>query len=88
MQQAANAFCKKQEKAKKDRLNAIKAAEKDAIDAAKQLAKDLAIANKPVCKALAKKRTFATNIAKIIFKIVSIWQKLAFKLRLKAKKIL
>ena len=88
MQRAANTFYKKQEKAKKDRLNAIKVAKKDIIDAAKQLAKDLAIANKPVCKALAKKRTFATNIAKTISKIVLIRQKLALKLRLKAKKIL
>ena len=72
MQQVTNAFYKKQEKAKKDRLNAIKAAKKDAIDVIKQLAKDLAIANKPVCKALAKKRTFATNIAKTVSKIVSI----------------
>jgi hypothetical protein len=72
VQRAANTFYKKQEKAKKDRLNAIKVAKKDIIDAAKQLAKDFAIANKPVRKALAKKRTFATNIAKIIFKIVSI----------------
>jgi hypothetical protein len=88
VQQAANAFRKKQEKAKKNQLNAIKAVEKDAVDAAKQLAKDLAIANKPVRKALAKKRTFATNIAKTVSKIVLIRQKLAFKLRLKAKKIL
>jgi hypothetical protein len=72
VQRAANAFCKKQEKAKKDRLNAIKVAKKDAIDATKQLAKDLAIANKPVYKALAKKRTFTTNIAKTVFKIVLI----------------
>ena len=88
MQRAANAFCKKQEKAKKDQLNAIKAAKKDAVDATKQLAKDLAVANKPVRKALAKKRTSATNIAKTVSKIVLIRQKLAFKLRLKAKKIL
>ena len=86
MQRAANAFRKKQEKAKKDRLNAIKAAKKDAIDAAKQLAKDLAIANKPVRKAPAKKRTSATNTAKTISKTVSIRQKLALKPRLKAKK--
>jgi hypothetical protein len=79
VQRAANVFCKKQEKAKKDRLNAIKAAKKDAVDAAKQLAKDLA---------LAKKRTFATNTAKTVFKIVSIRQKLALKLRPKAKKFL
>jgi hypothetical protein len=50
------------------------------------LAKDLAIANKPVYKALAKKRTTATNTAKTISKIVSIRQKLALKLRPKAKK--
>jgi hypothetical protein len=52
------------------------------------LAKDLAIANKPVCKAPAKKRTFATNIAKTVSKTVSIRQKLALKPRPKAKKIL
>ena len=87
VQRAANALHRKQEKAEKDRLNAIKAVEKDAVNAAKQLTMDLATANKPVRKAPAKKRATTTNTTKTVSKTVPIRQKLAPKVRPKAKKI-
>ena len=72
VQRAANALRKKQEKAERDWLKAIKEAEKEAVDAANQLMKDLAVANKAPHKAPIKKRAATTKTTKPVPKTVRI----------------